>query len=176
MDSFNKLCFLLRFLMNRQSYTVIAGLCKQYCDEHWHDEWLNWNVSSTDDLFGIFESSSYHNPFNLGLLKFVANKYREVDLIDSVKNYEKEFSYKEIKDIDFVREIEVVGNISKIESTLVINTLLENKVTIGQLWKFCSPRLINDDTLILDASESLLEFYYSVKVCMQFTKIEMAYS
>ena len=164
MDSFNELCLLLRFLMNRQSYTVIAGLCKQYCDEHWHDECLNWNVSSIGDLFNIFEGSSYHNPFNLGLLKFLANKYREVDLIDSVKNYEKKFSCKEIKDIDFVREIEVVGNISKIESTLVINTLLENKVTIGQVWNFCSPRL-DDDTLILDASESLLEFYYSVKVC-----------
>ena len=110
-------------------------------------------------------TSSYHNPFNIGLVKFLASKYEKVQLIDSVKNYEREFSSKEVESL--VREIKVVGNISKRESTLVVNTLLENKVTVGQLWNFCSAKLTSDNTVtfILDDSAPLLEFYYSVKVC-----------
>ena len=91
----------------------------------------------------------------------------ETVLINSVRNYEKEFSCKEIEYfLDFIEEITIIGSISTRESTLIVNTLLENKVTVGQLWNFCTPRLTNDRTLILDASEPLLEFYYSIKVCM----------
>ena len=164
MDAFNKLWFFIRVLLNTQlAYAVIRGWCKQYCDEHWHDEYIDWTVSSTDDLCNMLGTSSYHNPFNIGLVKFLASKYEKVQLIDSVKNYEREFSSKEVEGL--VREIKVVGNISKRESTSVVNTLLENKVTVGQLWNFCSAKFTNDNTLILDDSEPLLEFYYSVKVC-----------
>ena len=166
MDAFNKLWYFLRALLSTQlGYIVIEGWCKQYCDEHWQDEYIDWTVSSTGNLFNMLGTISYHNPFNIGLVKFLASKYENVQLIDSVKNYEREFSSKEVE--SFVREIKMVGNISKRESTLVVNTLLQNKVTVGQLWKFCSAKLTNDNTLILDDSEPLLEFYYSVKVCMQ---------
>ena len=153
----------------------VRGWSKQYCDEHWHDENLNWNVSSADELFDMLEGSSYYNPINPGLLKFLADKSGDVYLINCVKNYEKSFSCENIKDLDFIGNITVIGNnISSRESTLIVNTLLENKMTIGQLWNLCSPKIPNyniydynivDYTLILDATESLLEYYYSVKVC-----------
>ena len=66
------------------------------------------------------------------------------------------------------------NNISETESALIVNTLLDNKVTIEQLCNLCLPRVtgysvghgnFNVSTLILDATESLLEFYHSVKVC-----------
>ena len=51
MDAFNKLWFFLRVLLNTQlAYAVIRGWCKQYCDEHWHDEYIDWTVLSTDDF------------------------------------------------------------------------------------------------------------------------------
>ena len=153
----------------------VRGWCKQYCDEHWHDENLNWNVSSAWELFDMLNRSSYYNPINPGLLKFLADKSGDLFLINSVKNYEKEFSCKNIKDLDFIRDITIIGNnISDRESALIVNTLLENKMTIGQLWNLCSLKIPDYDihtlttvdyTLILDATESLLEFYYSVKVC-----------
>ena len=120
----------------------------------------------------MLNRSSYYNPINPGLLKFLADKSGDVFLINSVKNYVKEFS---CKDLNFLRNITIIGNnISSRESTLIVNTLLENKITIGQLCNLCSPKIPNyniyhynavDYTLILDATESLLEFYYSVKVC-----------
>ena len=123
----------------------------------------------------MLKGSSYDNPINPGLLKFLADKSGDVFLINSVKNYEKKFSCKNIEDLDFTRDITIIGNnISSRESTLIANTLLENKMTIGQLWNLCSPKIPNYDiydddavgyTLILDATESLLEYYYSVKVC-----------
>ena len=153
----------------------VRGWSKQYCDEHWHDENLNWNVSSADELFDMLNGSSYYNPINPGLLKFLADKSGDVFLINCVKNYEKEFSCKNIDDLYFIRDITIIGNnISSRESTLIVNTLLENNMTIGQLWNLCSPKIPNygvyDDvadyyTVILDATESLLEYYYSVKVC-----------
>ena len=150
----------------------VPGWCKQYCDEHWHDKNLNWNVSSTHELFEMLKGSFYYNPINPGLLKFLADKSREVYLINSVKNYTRKFSCEKIKDINFIRKIIVIGsNISGRESTLIVNTLLENKVTIGQLWNLCSLKLVDykinyaDSTLILDATEPLLKFYHSVKVC-----------
>ena len=153
----------------------VRGWSKQYCDKHWHDENLDWNVSSARELFVMLRRSSYYNPINPGLLKFLADKSGDVFLINSVKNYEKEISCKNIKDLDFIRDITIIGNtISSRESTLIVNTLLENKMTIGQLWNLCSPKIPNYDiydyytvvyTLILDATESLLKFYYSVKVC-----------
>ena len=152
------------------------GWCKQYCDEHWHDENLNWNVSSSYGLFDMLKGSSYYNPVNPGLLKFLAGKSGDLFLINSVRKYEKEFSCKNIKDLDFIRDIKVIrNNISSRESTLIVKTLLENNMIIGQLWNLCSPKIPKYDakvfmfdgyTLILDATESLLKFYYSVKVCI----------
>ena len=123
----------------------------------------------------MLKGSSYYNPINPGLLKFLADKSGDVFLINSVKNYEKKFSFKSVKDLDFIGNIAIIGNnISSRESTLIVNILLENKMTIGQLWNLCSPKMPNYDiydyhvvgyTLILDATESLLEYYYSVKVC-----------
>ena len=120
----------------------------------------------------MLKGSSYYNPINPGLLKFLADKSGDVFLINSVKKYEKKFSFK---DLYLIRDITVIGNnISSRESTLIVNTLLENEMTIGQLWNLCSPKIPNYDiymfttgdyTLILDATESLLEYYYSVKVC-----------
>jgi len=90
-----------------------------------------------------------------------------VCLINSMKNYEKEFSCKKIEDLD--ETITEIGNLSKRKSALIVNSLLENKVTIGQLWNLCTPRLsktiIRPRTFILDASAPLLEFYNSIKVC-----------
>ena len=149
---------------------------KQYCDEHWHDESFNWNVSSMDELFKMLNGSSYFNPFNPGLLKFLANKYRNGYLINSVKNYEEEFLYHKIEDLDFLGEIIVIGNdISAEFSTSIVSTL-KKTMTIGELWNFCTPKLtkhttnahnslINAGTLILDPSERLLNLYYSIKVC-----------
>ena len=166
-----KIAFTLSFI--NQPYDVVRGWCKQYCDEHWRDENLNWNVSSVDDLFNMLENSSYYNPINPGLLKFLANKLGIVYLINSVKNYEAKFSCKNIEDIDFICETTVIGNnISRKESTLIVNALLENKVTIGKLWNICTPRCTPGPgtsltrILTLDASKPLLEFYYSVKVCI----------
>ena len=148
-----------------------GSLCKQYCDEHWHDENLNWNVLSNLEFYKILKKSSYHNPLNIGLLKFlVANETESVYCINSVENYERKFSCTKIEDLDFIKEITVNGNsISRSESTSIVSTLLENEVTMGQLWNVCKPRINKDtsgryDTLILDASESLMEFYYSIKV------------
>ena len=150
----------------------VRGWCKQYLDEHWHDGNLNWNLSSSHELFDMLRGSSYYNPINPGLLKFLADKSGDMFIINSVKNYKTEFSCKNIKDLDFIRNITLTGNnISSRESTLIVNTLLENKMTIGQLWHLCSPKIPNYKlatigyTLILDATESLLEFFYSVKVC-----------
>ena len=157
-----------------ESYDIVEGLCKQYVTEHWVDESLDWNVSSMNELFNMLKESSYYNPFNPGLLKFLANEFRDVFLINSVKNYEETFSYKIIQDLDFIREVTIVGDMVREESTLIVATLKE-RMTIGEVMKFCTPRvtkhktnisgnLINGDTLILDSSESLLNFYYSIKV------------
>ena len=86
-----------------QPYDTVRGWCKQYCDEHWHDETLDWNVSSLGELQNILNTSFYHNPLNPGLLKFIANKLGDTRLMNSVKNYEKEFSCKKIE--DFIKEI-----------------------------------------------------------------------
>ena len=152
----------------RQSYDV-RGWCKQYCDKHWHDETINWNVSSTDDLFNELENSLYYNPISPGLLRFLANKIGDMCLINSVKYYEEMISCKNIEDMNFIRETKVIG-VSNGESTLIVNALLGNKVTIGKLWNICTPRITTSTSTInkvltLDASKSLLEFYYSVKVC-----------
>ena len=146
---------------------MVRGWCKQYCDEHWYDENFHWNASSLNHLFSILKGSSYYNPLNPGLLKFLANKLGKVYLINSVKTYEDMLSCKTIEDLDFKSGITVTGNnISRRESTLIVNSLMENKVTIGQLCNICSPRVVKTSILILDASKPLLEFYYSVKVCI----------
>ena len=154
--------------LNNHPCNLVRGWCKQYCDSHWVDENFDWNVSSVNNLFIMLRGSSYHNPFNPGLLKFLAEKSREVFLINSVKNYEKEFSCRKIEDIDIIRKIAVTD---RKESALIVKCLLKNKVTVGQLWNFCSPRLSehvfhpnNANTLILDATEPLLEYYNSVTV------------
>ena len=123
----------------------------------------------------MLNGSSYYNPLNPGLFKFLADKSGDTFLMNTVKNYDKRFSCKKIEDLHFIRKITVIGNnISESESTLIGSTLLDNKVTIGQLCNLCSPRVTdydvwlgcnNTSTLILDATEPLLEFYYSVKVC-----------
>ena len=123
----------------------------------------------------MLKGSSYYNPLNSGLFKFLADKSGDIFLINSLKNYDKAFSCEKIEDLSFINKITVIGNnISESESTLIGTTLLDNKVTIGQLCNLCTPRVtdyivyFDDDnvsTLILDATEPLLEFYYSVKVC-----------
>ena len=122
----------------------------------------------------MLKGSSYYNPINPGLLKFLADKSGDVFLINSVNSYYKEFSCINIKDLDLIGDISITGNnISSRECTLIVNTLLENKMTVGQLWNLCSPKIpyytihhiyAVGYTLILDATESLLEYYYSVKV------------
>ena len=139
-------------------------------------EHFNWNVPSVDKLFDMLKGSSYYNPLNSGLFKFLADKSGDTFLMNSLKNYDKAFSCEKIEDLSFINKITVIGNnISESESTLIGTTLLDNKVTIGQLCNLCTPRVpdYNVDigirnancTLILDATEPLLEFYYSVKVC-----------
>ena len=159
LDAFTSLCSVFKDNLYHP-FNIVRGWYKQYCDEHWHNENLDWNVSSMMDLYKMLERSSYHNAINPGLLKFIANKSKNIYLIGSVKNYEKKFSCKKFRDLDFIREIIVNG--SK-ESTSIVSTL-RNEVTIGQLWSVCSPRLVNASTLILDVSEPLLELYYSFKV------------
>ena len=128
-------------------------------------------------MFNILKGSSYYNPLNSGLFKFLADKSGDTFLINSLKNYDKAFSCEKIEDLSFINKITVIGNnISESESTLIGTTLLDNKVTIGQLCNLCTPRVTNYEffnvvsgnaycTLILDATKPLLEFYYSVKVC-----------
>ena len=113
----------------------------------------------------MLNESSYHNPLNLGLFKFLTPNYGDI-LIYSINNYEEEFSSKKIDELDFVRQIRVFGNgISRRESALVVNTLLDNEVSIGKLWNCCTLRLTDDNTLILSASKPLMELYHSIKVC-----------
>ena len=153
----------------------VRGWCVQYCNQHCHSENFNWNVSTVYELFNMLTTSSYYNPLNTGLFKFLADKSGDVFLVNSVKNYEKRFSCEKIECLNFIKGIKVIGNnISETESPLIVNTLLDNKVTIGQLCNLCTPRVTDYDlyafhgnasNLILDATESLLEFYRSVKVC-----------
>ena len=146
--------------------------CKQYCDEHWHDENLIWNVPSVIDLFLMLRRSPYFCPFNPGLLKHIADKSESIYLINTVKNYEEKFSHVELKDLPFVNKLVLVGNnISAKESHLISDTLLESQITIGELWDLCSPRFVYHagrpsvvGDLILNASKLLLKFYYSIKV------------
>ena len=165
--AFSKLFDIFCAQLKIQPYDTVRGWCEQYCGEHWHNEYLNWNVSSFYELFIVLKRSSYHNPINVGLFKFLANKSGDVFLINSMKNYEKEFSCMKIEDLD--ETITEIGNLSGRKSALIVNTLLENKVTIGQLWNLCTPRCSNaiftPRTVILDASAPLLEFYNSIKVC-----------
>ena len=164
------------FTLENYYFEMVRGWCKQYCDEHWHCVNLNWNVSSLDGLFNMLDGSSYHCHYNTGLLKHLANKSGNLYLISSLKNFEKKWSHLELKDLPLIEKITLVGNrVSEKDSDLIVNSLLENRVTVGQLWDLCSPRLIDDHNgsfavhtgnLILDASTSLLNFYYSIKVCM----------
>ena len=158
-------------------FNNVRGWCVQYCNQHWHSEYFNWNVSTVNGLFNMLETSSYYNPLNTGLFKFLADKSGDVFLVNTVKNYEKRFSCEKIERLNFIKDIKVIGNnISETESALIVNTLKDNKVTIGQLCNLCLPRvtgasvvdlitLSDNSTLILNATESLLEFYNSVKVC-----------
>ena len=155
-------------------FNDVRGWCVQYCNQHWHSKTFNWNVSTVYELFDILKTSSYYNPLNTGLFKFLADKSGDAFLVNSVKYYEKRFSCEKIERLNFVTDIKVIGNnISETESALIVVTLLNNKVTIAQLCNLCIPRVIsynvhsvnNASTLILDATEALLEFYHSVKVC-----------
>ena len=160
-------------------FNDVSGWCVQYCNQHWHSENFNWNVSTVYKLFNMLKRSSYYNPLNTGLFKFLADKSGDVFLVNSVKNYEKRFSCEKIERLNFIKDIKVIGNnISETESVLIVNTLKDNKVTIGQLCNLCLPRVTGyrvtlsalsvvnaNSTLILNATESLLEFYNSVKVC-----------
>ena len=156
-------------------FNDVRGWCVQYCNQHWHSENFNWNVSTVDELFNMLKTSSYYNPLNTGLFKFLADKSGDAFLINSVKNYEKRFSCEKSEGLNFIKDIKVIGNnISETESPLIVNTLLDNKVTIGQLCNLCTPRVTDYDlyafdgnasNLILDATGGLLEFYHSVKVC-----------
>ena len=158
-------------------FNDVREWCVQYCNEHWHSENFNWNVSTINELFDMLRRSSYYNHLNTGLFKFLADKSGDVFLVNTVKNYEKRFSCEKIERLNFIKDIKVIGNnISETESALIVNTLLDNKVTIGQLCNLCLPRVtgysvdplsafIANSTLILNATESLLEFYNSVKVC-----------
>ena len=119
--------------------------CRIYCSEHWHDdEYFNWyKIVTVSDLLYELKYSSYHNPINIGLLKFLADKSKDMSLINAVINYELKFSCMKIADLDFISCIEVQGNISRRESTLIVSTLWENRVTVGQLWNFdCVPRVV----------------------------------
>ena len=158
-------------------FNDVRGWCVQYCNQHWHSENFNWNVSTVDELFNTLNTSSYYNPLNTGLFKFLADKSGDAFLVNTVKNYEKRFSCEKIERLNFIKDIKVIGNnISETESALIVNTLKDNKVTIGQLCNLCLPRVTGysvdafsafnaNSTLILNATESLLEFYNSVKVC-----------
>ena len=164
-----------KFSLSNICFNVVSGWCKEYVEHHWDGENFNWNVSSLKELFDMLNGSSYYNPLNPGLFKFLADKSGNTFLMNSLKNYDKIFSCAKIEGLYFIKNITVIGNnISESESTLIGNTLLDNKVTIGQLCNLCTPRVPdynvydlfnNASTLILDATEPLLEFYYSVKVC-----------
>ena len=172
-----------KFSLSNILFNSVRGWCKEYVEYHWDGENFNWHVSSAKELFNMLKGSSYYNPLNPGLFKFLADKSVDRFLINSLRNYDKKFSYEKIEDLDFIKRITVTGNnISESESTLIGNTLLDNKVTIGELCNLCTPRVTDYDatsyvllsmfedcnancTLILDATEPLLEFYYSVKVC-----------
>ena len=164
-----------KFSSSNIRFNDVRGWCKEYVEQHWDSENFNWNVSSVKELFNMLKGSSYYNPLNTGLFKFLADKSGDTFLMNSLKNHDKKFSCETIEDLYFINKITVIGNnISESESTLIGTTLLDNKVTIGQLCNLCTPRVtgynvrldnFNTSTLILDATESLLEFYYSVKVC-----------
>ena len=171
------LCF--KYTLENHSCDIVRGWCKQYCDEHWRDENLNWNVSSTNNIFDMLNSSSYHSRFNPGLLKHLANKSGNLYLINTMKNYEKKFSNVELKDVDVFKKIIIAGNdISTMESDLIASTLLDNYVTVGELWNLCTPRLVfnisTGNNLVLDASTPLLNFYNSIKVCLCCIKVTVS--
>ena len=164
------------FGVTTESYDTVKEWCQEYIKEHWVEENFDWNVSSMNELSNMLKDSSYYNPLNLGLLKFLANKFKDIHLIDSVRSYDKEVSHIKIKDLDFITEIIMIGNIDREKSTSIIATLKE-KMTIEEVLKFCTPRLtkrttsisgnqINANTLILDYSEHLHNFCYSIKVSM----------
>ena len=174
-DAFHVLHSEFKFRTNHPC-SVVKGWCKQYCEEHWHDEHFNWNVLSLNELFNMLNGSSYHNPINPGLLKFLANNYGNSYLINSVINYENEFSSKKLEDLNIARDIIVTGNnVSKEYSDLIVACLLENKITVGQLRNVCTPRLVRkytsisdvlnyENSIVLDASTSLLECFHSFQV------------
>ena len=149
-------------------FNDVRGWCVQYCNQHWHSENFNWNVSTVYELFNTLNTSSYYNPLNTGLFKFLADKSGDAFLVNTVKNYEKRFSCEKIECLNFIKDIKVIGNnISETESALIVNTLKDNKVTIGQLCNLCLPRVTGynvhslsafnaNSTLILNATESLL--------------------
>ena len=165
-----------KFSSNNNCFNDVRGWCNEYVEQNWVGEHFNWNVPSVDKLFDMLNGSSYYNPLNSGLFKFLADKFGDTFLRNSLRNYDKAFSCEKIEDLSFINKITVIGNnISESESTFIGTTLLDNKVTIGQLCNLCTPRIPgydaydlfnnNASTLILDATEPLLEFYYSVKVC-----------
>ena len=164
-----------KFLSNNNWFDDVRGWCKEYVEQRWVGENFNWNVSSVKKLFDMLKESSYYNPLNPGLFNFLADKSGDTFLMNSLKNYDKRFLCEKIEDLLFIKRVTVIGNnISESESSLIGNTLLDNKVTIAQLCNLCIPRVTDYDvyrdndnvsTLILDATEPLLEFYYSVKVC-----------
>ena len=165
----------LRFkliLQTSHSCDVIKGWGIEYSEQR-HDENFNWNVSSMDELFSMLDEFSYYCPFNPGLLKHFAHKSKNVYLIKTVENYEERFSQVELSDLPFVNKVKLFGDdISAKESDLIANTLLENRITVGELWNLCSPRIVYGarisfaaSELILNASEPLLKFYRSIKVC-----------
>lgn len=177
-DAFDRLHDLCESAL-RQS-RELRRCCKYYCIEHWHYEDYDYARATLSGLLYAVVASSYHNPVNIGLLKFLADKSKDMNFINSVNNYESKFSC--VKICNLYSCINVEGTYIK-ESDLIVNTLWENEVTVGQLWNFgCILRVVQNfdewfyewfdefnewsEFLYLNASAPLLEFVKSIKVCI----------
>ena len=158
----------LRTLPTTSNFVDALECCKLYCNQHWHDEILNSELcaaSSIPDLFKVFLNSSFYNFLNPGLLKVLANTSRSKYLNCSVKIYEEVLNFVKLRDLMF-REIRVTGaSIPLHDHALVTSAILEHGITVGQLQKSCTPRYLDlYNSVILDFSTDVPDFYYSIKV------------
>ena len=161
-------CLIVQSLFVTLKFVDVLECCKSYCNQHWQDEILNSKlraVSSASDLLKALQNSPFHNFLNPGLLKLFANTSRSKCLNCSVKIYEEVLNYVKLRDLMF-QEIKVTGaSIPPHDYALVTSAILEHGITVGQLQKSCTPRCLHlYNSVILDFSIDVPDFYYSIKV------------
>jgi len=161
-------CLIAQSLLATWNFVDALECCKLYCNQHWQDEILTSKLcaaSSAHDLSIALMNSPFHNFLNPGLLKLFANTSRSKFLNCSVKIYEEFSNYVKLRDLMF-REIKVTGaSIPPHDYALVTSAILEHGITVGQLQKSCTPRCLHlYNSVILDFSIDVPDFYYSIKV------------